>query len=762
MKKIQKFSLVLILLFSFVFGLGTSAVQATNTNDQTILKSRGDAEQIQSFQKMSQDKNEVLNDEVKDNPKLADVVNTTALANDSPEVLSIGKNGAMYYGNEPLFVGEGNDKIPANIDELMKKGVPTILTLLPRASIGAATIEYHGQISYGQYGTIVGDFTVNGKQAFCLQHPKATPGTGTPNNGLEPYDNNNIKRILYYGWDGPGNIFGTDRARGIVVTSLVLSKYYNGDTSETTTLPGFVELDNLAQNGKVPDNSIQINNVADAKLTVNFTDNKQISTTATLNADSENYIDVSIPTGITYVCETTGATATNRTVRIYGNQKFHLEADAKYTNNYSSGQKNGNVKSFQPLVIRPQESGYQDIGTWRWYDDPTKTVSFSANFFARTGNFELIKKDKTTGKAMSNITFSIKVGTADWKDYTTDTNGKISIKDVVHDTVIQYKEKSAPAGYVLDTKTYEAKIVAGETITHTRENNIQVGTFSGIKYEELYGLKEQTAGTNYQLPDYNFKPAEGVEFQLEAYVDVKHPDGTVKWKKGDVIEKNIKTAKDGSFAATTKLYPGTHNVYLLKETKNPKDGYRPPNVSGKSEDKQVITFSIPYVENSQNEGSSEIVIPHSKDVYNLLKSGNWDLNKVHFSTSEQLADAEFLIEGLDPLNKSVVFQFKTTGKSLEKELKLIAGRYKVTETKYPNGFEQAPGESETRIIEIKDDQTTQTIWSNKPVEPIVPMIGTLATNKADGLKLIDPVSEITLVDEVKYTNLTRNTSYTKT
>ena len=38
-------------------------------------------------------------------------------------------------------------------------------------------VKYNGKINYN--GNIVGDFTVGGKQAFCMEHPTATPGTGT-------------------------------------------------------------------------------------------------------------------------------------------------------------------------------------------------------------------------------------------------------------------------------------------------------------------------------------------------------------------------------------------------------------------------------------------------------------------------------------------------------------------------------------------------------------------------------------------------------
>ena len=59
---------------------------------------------------------------------------------------------------------------------------------------------YNGKISYD--GNIVGDFTVNGHQAFCMAHPIATPGTGVKLTS-QIYNNSNVQKVLYYGWGGP-------------------------------------------------------------------------------------------------------------------------------------------------------------------------------------------------------------------------------------------------------------------------------------------------------------------------------------------------------------------------------------------------------------------------------------------------------------------------------------------------------------------------------------------------------------------------------
>ncbi|MDZ5760657.1 SpaA isopeptide-forming pilin-related protein [Carnobacterium maltaromaticum] len=400
--------------------------------------------------------------------------------------LSVGEDGKIYYKGEPLYVGANGEEIPADLNELMKQGVPQTLMMRAGRATGA-TIQYNGQVSYG--GTTVGDFSVNGKQAFCLQHPKPTPPSGTQGS-MNPYDNDNIKRIMYYGWTGPANIFGGERDRGIVVTSVVLSKYYNGDVSGTS-IPGWAELDNLAQNGALPKHGISLEGAnALVNLKVSLVNGKQVSESKTLIADESNYINPAIPAGITLVNETTGSRTTNGTATIYGNQRFHLEADVRYTGNFNSGVKAGVMKAFQPLVIRPADSGLQDIGTWQWYDDPAQVVSFKADFFARLGDVHLIKEDRETVTAQGDATLdgavyriTDSVGTS--RDVTIQ-NGKATAKNLLIGE-ITYQEIKAPIGYLLDPTVYRA----------TLDYNSQTG-----KIEIIRTVKEDVIKGNVDIMKY--------------------------------------------------------------------------------------------------------------------------------------------------------------------------------------------------------------------------------------------------------------------
>lgn len=97
----------------------------------------------------------------------------------------------------------------------------------PRA---AATITYLGPVAYK--GVTVGKFLVNGSLAFCMEHQKTSPPTGT-SFSEQIYNDANIRKVLYYGYGGPKQWpgFSGDEAQGIVVTTNALSYFYSGPGS---------------------------------------------------------------------------------------------------------------------------------------------------------------------------------------------------------------------------------------------------------------------------------------------------------------------------------------------------------------------------------------------------------------------------------------------------------------------------------------------------------------------------------------------------
>ena len=107
-----------------------------------------------------------------------------------------------------------------------------ILVLSQMSSVFAYShYEYKGKIydERGQYGdATVGDFRVDGKRAFCLEHHKLTPPNGSHFTS-SVNKNERLLKALYYGYDGvqPWKGFKS-KNNGIVVTSLGLSVIYAG------------------------------------------------------------------------------------------------------------------------------------------------------------------------------------------------------------------------------------------------------------------------------------------------------------------------------------------------------------------------------------------------------------------------------------------------------------------------------------------------------------------------------------------------------
>ncbi|MBC1338048.1 thioester domain-containing protein, partial [Listeria innocua] len=314
-----------------------------------------------------------------------------------------------------IFSSNGTEKTEAE-EAALKKGVSKSKTA--RAS---ADVVYRGQISYG--GSIVGHFEVDGKQSFCIEHPKATPPTGTSNDGGRIYDNERVAAALYYGITGEGNIFGSDWARGTVVTSLILSEMYLGSYQGGSNIAGYDELKAKALAGDYPRAAASFSQTTvDSEINSNV----QRSETIRLNADTRNRFSFSLPSQVTFKNVTTGQTQTGGTVTIKGGDSFYLTAPLTYNTNYVSGNLRGTLKEFTPMLYRMNDDRYQKLTHALWVD-PTLTIAFTAKFRARTGSVEITKKG-SDGKLLPGAQYDVKNSAGQVVAHvTTNANGKIKV-----------------------------------------------------------------------------------------------------------------------------------------------------------------------------------------------------------------------------------------------------------------------------------------------------------------------------------------------
>ena len=130
-----------------------------------------------------------------------------------------------------------------NRNILKKLGAVALSTLMTLgvASQGISTVQatsYYVNCDGKSkaYGSTCGKFRINGRQAWCLEHKKSTPGSQSMN--AEIYHSTeakyaNIRKIMYYGWFGYeewGGLHGKSNDEKNVIMSKALSHAYSGSS----------------------------------------------------------------------------------------------------------------------------------------------------------------------------------------------------------------------------------------------------------------------------------------------------------------------------------------------------------------------------------------------------------------------------------------------------------------------------------------------------------------------------------------------------
>lgn len=94
------------------------------------------------------------------------------------------------------------------------------------------TVTNHGNLTYYEGGILMGRsdmFSINGRTAFCADHTKVSPGTGVRILSTSVESNSNIRKILYYGFEGPAQISGWDSNGLRIATAMAISEVRHGD-----------------------------------------------------------------------------------------------------------------------------------------------------------------------------------------------------------------------------------------------------------------------------------------------------------------------------------------------------------------------------------------------------------------------------------------------------------------------------------------------------------------------------------------------------
>lgn len=530
-------------------------------------------------------------------------------------------------------------------------------------------LEYYGQTT--AWGTECGNYSIDGRRAWCIEHKKDSPPAGVLNGDVYKSTEGkfaNMRKIMYYGWQGYEQWNGMNNLSDIeknTMMSIALSHAYSGSEIRQQIIKDFY---NFAVSQPDPLNknvlkfSKQIVNVwydKDAKV--------QKSESSTLNGPSNYHVTINPQTSKVRVVNETRGTS-GQIVDVYGGDTVHYEADADYTGNSYSGWLKGGFQ-FAPLIVWNNNASQQHISTWV-ITDPDEPTCLNADFKAVVGSLRLRKTD-TGGKLLNGAVFHVS-GNGYEQDVTVE-NGEITVNELpAGDYTIT--EKTAPNGYLVNVAPFKTTVVAGQTVETTITDEAPTGKIS-IKKSDSEGNIQGEASL------------EGAEY-------------TVYGADGQEVGK-ITTDKDGN-GSLENLVLGT---YTVKETKAPEAydlDWNTYTVELTYKD-QNTAIILGNVDSKENVKTGKIEIKKTDTEGNPLKSGEFGI----------YANADMYIGDTLYKKGQLVVSIKTDDSGVARSGDLPYGSYYVKEISAPT---QEAGNShnfvlsdDTQYVKINGKNKTDTV-----------------------------------------------------
>ena len=565
-----------------------------------------------------------------------------------------------------------------NRNILKKLGAVALSALMTLgiASQGISTVEaFSAHVDYDgkstAYGSTCGKFRINGRQAWCLEHAKKTPGSQNMN--AEIYTSTearyaNIRKIMYYGWFGYeewSGLHGKSDNEKNVIMSKALSHAYSGSSISKGIMTDFY---NYATSKPDP---LHQNNLVFSKYVVNtwYDQNAKIqkSESSRLNGPNGYHITINTQTNRVKVVNETKGWA-GQVVDVYGGDTVHYEADAGYTGHAYSGYLKGGF-TFAPLIAYNGNSKQQQIGTWLTVDPGVNTF-LNAEFRAQLGSLKLRKTD-TGGKLLDGAVFHVSGNGYD-RDVTV-TNGEITVNELpIGDYTVT--EKTAPNGYLVNVAPFKTTVSANQTAETTITDEAPTGKIS-IKKSDSKGNVQGEASL------------EGAEY-------------TVYGADGQEVGK-ITTDKDGN-GSLENLVLGT---YTVKETKAPEAydlDWNTYTVELTYKD-QNTAIILGNVDSKENVKTGKIEIKKTDTEGNPLKSGEFGI----------YANADMYIGDTLYKKGQLVVSIKTDNSGVARSDDLPYGSYYVKEISAPT---QEAGNSQnfvlsddTQYVKINGKNNTDTV-----------------------------------------------------
>ena len=567
--------------------------------------------------------------------------------------------------------------------------------------------------------------------AYCMQHSKQSPPSGTTYKNMveldEGGDDRYLRKAMFYGYGGPGwggtfngyNIKSIMEKYGCSSEIRAMQHYlvdylYDGESgfggSLSTTAKNMLK-EIKAALAKMPDPTTM-------ELTpgLSASANGNQSPTFTWKANTAFVITIHLENGVSLVNETTGKTGTGN-VSVKGGEKFHLEAT---TQNIGSLKGKYAITSNYPLNFHAmllKLANSQDIG-FGYYTD-TLELNLEVDW-PDEATVKIIKKDKGSNALLAGAVYGIYADEACTKLIkkmpATNAKGESEVKITKTQDTVYLREISGPSGYVLDTKAYGVKLVVGQTASKNLTDKEQKGALTIYKEGEvLTGATVTEDGVTFT---YEKRKLKGAVYSVYAGADIKAADGTLIYKKGALVKDNLVTGDDGS-VTLKDLYLGT---YTVTETK------APDNYVCKGESKTVeLVYAGQTVE--VQTGSATFLNERQKAAVRVEKQDEETKNPLSGGIYGLYAAEDIKVDGKTVVPKGTLIEKATTGADGKASYKAelpINYSYSIREIQAPELYLRNSEDTYTFNFKFTNDKEEKVSFShtftNKRVNAMIDLV----------------------------------------
>lgn len=567
--------------------------------------------------------------------------------------------------------------------------------------------------------------------AYCMQHSKQSPPSGTTYKNMveldEGGDDRYLRKAMFYGYGGPGwggtfngyNIKSIMEKYGCSSETRAMQHYlvdylYDGESgfggSLSTTAKNMLK-EIKAALAKMPDPTTM-------ELTpgLSASANGNQSPTFTWKANAAFVITVHLENGVSLVNETTGKTGTGN-VSVKGGEKFHLEAT---TQNIGSLKGKYAITSNYPLNFHAmllKLANSQDIG-FGYYTD-TLELNLEVDW-PDEATVKIIKKDKGSNALLAGAVYGIYADEACTKLIkkmpATNAKGESEVKITKTQDTVYLREISGPSGYVLDTKAYGVKLVVGQTASKNLTDKEQKGALTIYKEGEV--LTGATVTENGVTFTYEKRKLKGAVYSVYAGADIQEADGTLIYKKGALVKDNLVTGDDGS-VTLKDLYLGT---YTVTETK------APDNYVCKGESKTIeLVYAGQTVE--VQTGSATFLNERQKAAVRVEKQDEETKNPLSGGIYGLYAAEDIKVDGKTVVPKGTLIEKATTGADGKASYKAelpINYSYSIREIQAPELYLRNSEDTYTFTFKFTNDKEEKVNFShtftNKRVNATIDLV----------------------------------------